>query len=494
MHETPPEPPTPRRLSSGAPAVLRAIRGYEWLFIVLIGYLSLFNTMGPLPGTRIPVYLLLTVIMIGLGAALAIWRFGTWPRIRRAVRRPAWMVLMAATALFSYGLTSTFFRRGVVLGSGKPPHPLVVPQFYQVMPLMCGLLTVWMAFLLVLVVPVANRFGLLWRLSAALVPLSLAGWGRVLLDTTASPRLWTQMGGSAVYPVVLVLGLAIAIAGIVRPYRPNLSAWLAVAHLALMLLTGARSAIVLCIALLVLLVIRLGRRHTGLGERLAKVSRGVFVLGGIAVAVATLASPVLGRLDSGSDGRGMTWRVGRAALGHSWERLTFGTGSGSVWPWFAFESGWLKLPYRSRITTPWGPSLYHPHSVYVNILVEFGIIGLILLAMVLYPLLVQWIRGGTVVPVVLSSATLACLVSFTVDTYLVKNFPVSLIWWLVLFTLLTTYPHGYPASAIDRADPDRSQSQGPGSGSDPRVPRLLPGFTSSSRRDVSRARPRPPNS
>lgn len=463
MHETVQAPPRERRPAATAPLVLRAIRGYEWLFVLLISFLTLFNALGPMPGTtRPPVYLVLGAIFVLIGVALAIWRFRTWKRIRRAVRRPAWLALIAGSALFGYGLITTFFRRGVLIsGTGAGRTTETLSQYYQVMPLICGLVTIWMAFLLIMVTPVTNRFALLWRLSVAMVPLSLLGWGRVLLDTT-SPRLWTQMGGSAVYPVVLVLCLAVAMAGVARPYRVNQSAWLAAAHLVLLLLTGARSAVVLCVVLVLLLVIRLGRRHTGLGERLARIPRAVFVLGGLAVTVAALSSPLLARLDSKSDGRVMTWRVGRSVLDQDWQRIIFGTGSGSVWPWFASESGNFPLPWRSRMATPWGTSLYHPHSVYVEVLVEFGVIGLVLLALVLYPLLVQWIRGGTVVLVILSSATLACLVSFSVDTYLVKNFPVSLVWWLVLFTTLTTFPHGYPSRPVSGGlAPDLHSSEPP---------------------------------
>ncbi|WP_022909046.1 O-antigen ligase family protein [Aestuariimicrobium kwangyangense] len=440
-------PPREETLHPGSPPHLWAVRLYDWALLGLVVMMSLFNTLGPWPGTaRLPLYLVLMGGYVAIGLGLAVWcalRGQRWWKLPTG----AWVTLAAGTALFVYALVSTTFNRQVIW-VGKARRVTEVPHDITTTPLLCALVTLWAAFLVVVLTQPQDRFPLLWRLSVLVAPLSVVGWARVWLDDH-SQRLWTQMGGSAVYPVVLLLAGAIAAAGVVRPYRPRASLWLVVTHLILLMLTGSRAALVMLAAVAVLLVVRLGRTHKGLGERLARLPKRVFVLAGGALVAGTLLSPVLGRLDQRSLGRVQTWLVGWVAIKSHWERVVFGLGSGTIWPWFAYESGWQPLPWRSRLTGPFGYTLYHSHSVYLEVMAELGLVGLALLALVISPVVIQWIRGGPAASVAMSSGLVATGIGFAVDTYLFKNYPISLVWWLVVFVVLTTYPNGYPAGAED---------------------------------------------
>ncbi|MCQ8208784.1 hypothetical protein NPS74_13940, partial [Cutibacterium acnes subsp. acnes] len=90
-------------------------------------------------------------------------------------------------------------------------------------------------------------------------------------------------------------------------------------------------------------------------------------------------------------------------------------------------------PWRELMTTQWGPTLSSAHSTVLAVLVELGLLGFVLLLPVLLGPVVELVRRlfdgtGSPAEVVLRWAVVATLPAFLVDTYLVKNFGVSM-WW-----------------------------------------------------------------
>lgn len=443
----------------------KAITWYGWSFVALFSLMSLMNFEGAIPGLgNVSLFTLVMPVFIIAGIVLMVLRYREGQRLAEtadpgdlaaavpgrgpgsdAERSPlslgrisagAWTCLIAATALFVWALL-TMVWSDPFIWVGKPQTVTYVRDGQVAIPALNGLLAAWVGFTVMAATPRLGRLRLLWWISLALIPFTVLGWLRVsITQGYAQPRLWSQVGGAAVFPAVLVLAGAIALASFLNQFRPKLSLWMLVAHLVLLLLTGSRGGLLMLGVLVVLLVIRLGRQHTGAGERLRSLPPGVFVLGGLAVLAAIISSPILGRLDQRSAGRLMTWRVGIGAWDDSWTNILFGVGSGTIWPWFAYESGWQPQPWRSRVTGPFGYTLYHSHSIYLAVIAELGIIGLALLIAVVWPIAARWLKGGSNANVVVISAVCACLVGFNFDLFLFKNFPVSLMWWTAAFGAL----------------------------------------------------------
>lgn len=436
------------------PGVLhRAAGWYGTAFLVLVCLMSVVNLEGPLPGTAyaqgftavMPFFLLAGVVLL----VLRLRGRGSGPRITQGALDPEdvslgplglpplvvrWFLLFGL-ALFGWAIATTFFHRHEIWAG---PQRVVreVPEWLVTVPLLNGVMAMLAGFLVMAVTSRSQRTPLLWRLSALMVPMTIIGWARVSI-TQGRPviRLWTQLGNAAVYPIVVLLCMTIAMACAMRRYRTRLSQWIAVFHLIFLFLTASRGGLVVLAVLVLLLVVRLARRHTGAGERLRRLPPSVLVVGFLGVLAATAVSPILGRLDQKS-GRLMSWRAGIAALEGDWVTTLFGLGSGTIWPWFAYESGWQGLPGSRRVWGPFGYVLYHAHSLYVTVLVELGILGILLLVAMLWPLVAQWFRGGSTPLVVLVSGVCACLVGFTFDLYLFKNFGVSMLWWTLAFAAL----------------------------------------------------------
>jgi O-antigen ligase len=92
------------------------------------------------------------------------------------------------------------------------------------------------------------------------------------------------------------------------------------------------------------------------------------------------------------------------------------------------------------VTTQWGPALNSAHSTFLQVLVELGLAGCLLLAPVIIVPVIVLVRrlapslrrqtrpDPDVVPLV---ALVATIPAFLLDTYLLKNYGASLWWWLV---------------------------------------------------------------
>ena len=55
-----------------------------------------------------------------------------------------------------------------------------------------------------------------------------------------------------------------------------------------------------------------------------------------------------------------------------------GRGSGELWPWLSYEALGVGKPDTFVVASPWGSLLYHPHSTFLGVLTELGIVAAVL--------------------------------------------------------------------------------------------------------------------
>ena len=107
-----------------------------------------------------------------------------------------------------------------------------------------------------------------------------------------------------------------------------------------------------------------------------------------------------------------------------------------MFPWYAIEAKLYPFAGTGMVDSRFGRALISAHSVYLEVLVELGVIMLVVLLVMVVALwrpacnvmsrgLGSHRHGVTVI--VLAATTLA----WAVDTYLVKGFAVSMWWWVV---------------------------------------------------------------
>ena len=104
-----------------------------------------------------------------------------------------------------------------------------------------------------------------------------------------------------------------------------------------------------------------------------------------------------------------------------------------MWPWLALERGDPGDGFDGPLQYdgPWGAVLYHAHSTYLELLVEYGIVGLVLLLVVLGFVVrrcVREIRRRGELELV-AVAILLALPAMLVETYLVRGFVSAFLFW-----------------------------------------------------------------
>jgi len=136
----------------------------------------------------------------------------------------------------------------------------------------------------------------------------------------------------------------------------------------------------------------------------------------------------------------VSYETGLKAWTASPPTIVFGQGYGQVWPWYIKEIH-LALGedrwYQFVVQTRFGPTVFNPHSVYVNLLGETGVLGLGLLLLALgsqfWPAIKAASPGG-LVPRLLPGL-LASLVVPAFGAMLLKYFALSAVWWAFFFIM-----------------------------------------------------------
>ena len=125
----------------------------------------------------------------------------------------------------------------------------------------------------------------------------------------------------------------------------------------------------------------------------------------------------------------------------SWQTVILGQGQGRVWPWYGFDSGLWGSPELLVVNSRWGILLNNPHSTYLAVLVESGVVGFAFLMGILIWLCsraVDLFRHSRItIDLIVVIALLAVCAASVFEAYLVKNFGVSWWWWIAAFAVLS---------------------------------------------------------
>lgn len=417
---------------------LRTGNALAWCLVPVVGVMQLINLRRTVPGVGwLPLEGVLLVLVVAVTAPWA------WRR-RREISRLGWLVVASFIALSTYSAAS-------VLTHGRPvvhtSTDFSVPLAWTLAPPVLGLLTMVAGFCALLAAEAQVRPRILLMSGVALLVAGIAAWPR----QAAVHRSWrfaTAMAGSATIHVALLLvagiGLATWMAGRSRVWGLGVFGVAVTAILA----TQSRAGLLALVAWVFTLLAIRGLR----GRQRWLVGGGV-----LAIALSLVLIPGLSRALSFSDVKRATNLESALQLwGQDPMTVVFGTGAGQVWPWLAFDTGRIPAPGSGMVPSAAGDLLLSPHSTALAILVELGLVGASLGLLGLggvCGLLYVSRRDPYRLPVI--AAVFSCLVAFLFDTYLVKNFGISFLWWVaVAMCAATALPGPVPGPTAGGTDDD----------------------------------------
>jgi O-antigen ligase len=253
-------------------------------------------------------------------------------------------------------------------------------------------------------------------------------------DALGIQRLKGPLGGAAVIGTIMVPVIAVHFSNVLkRDYK--------IYHFTMMLmtvicviLTGSRASFIGLFIFIILLLIRIGSMR----------SVFLFLMGSIIIVGIMQSFMSFDRYTSIEDTtREQTFQTSISMVLESPKTLILGQGSGEIWPWYYSESQ-LRAEDSSKILdnlklTRYGIVLYHPHSLFIGVLIELGLIALLLLLIILLlPIWKFWQKTDNRLNMksLLIMGILATYPLLAVDYYLFKNWQISLIWWVFYFSTL----------------------------------------------------------
>jgi O-antigen ligase len=279
----------------------------------------------------------------------------------------------------------------------------------------------------------------LWRLSIALAIISFSYFAQSFLALGLRSRNdWDlitfgmeRVGGPLLYPARLHFQLLPAAAFVLGEMLTNRARRMIALPLLCMFIApilgaGSRSGAI-CLGLFILLValvLRGTKRVSTVFVLLVLVTSGVTVL---------LTRAIPDRLMTGDPQRSQTYDTALAIVeSQTLNQHIFGAGYGHWWPWYILdiEDGGAMATGRFFRSTPYGFTLYNPHSLLLTMWVELGIIGLCLFLVLMFFLLQLALRAQRRTGIHVLMCGLAALVpAFFVDCYIVEDIKQNLIWW-----------------------------------------------------------------
>jgi hypothetical protein len=135
------------------------------------------------------------------------------------------------------------------------------------------------------------------------------------------------------------------------------------------------------------------------------------------------------------DARQMTAETAWQAVTEGGWQALWGTGLGTIWPWFG-PTGRGALENMAFLESPFGPTLFHSHSVLLLLGVEFGLPGILYLLVLLGIILRLFRRSWAGPHGYLMAGIVSTLPLGLTDLTLFKSWEIALIWWLFLFAAL----------------------------------------------------------
>lgn len=402
-----------------------------WTAVLVVVVGSLFNGQQVIVDEPIG----LTAWLLGAApVTLLLALLLPWAPGRRRLWRASGFVIVTFAALLLWaairavGVTRCLnLRDGEVIG-------VCFPNWVAWVPLAQTAVTAALAWLVVAYVPRARLDRWTVALALGLVAMTSVALLRALADPRGFNRLSSGLGGAAVLSVALIIAAAWLFGHHLRRPRWHLLVAAAVA-VALLVLTFSRAG--LAVALLAAAALAWAVRDR-LGRAGRRVAVGVVAVAATAgVAAAVVFPDLAGRLLTlGDEGRAINLHTALGAWltdpGHAF----LGLGTAGVWPWFAVDNDLVWAPETGLlgVTGIEGELLVNPHSTFLGIAVELGIVGLALWLAVIWFIVraAARVRHTSAAGFGLVAAA-ACVVAFLFDTYLLRNPGISFIWWCAVF-------------------------------------------------------------
>lgn len=251
-------------------------------------------------------------------------------------------------------------------------------------------------------------------------------------DPTGTNRLRGPLGGAAIIHLPINIMLIFNLSNIFNGYKPKLSLLLASLNLICVFLTGSRAGV--ATSLLIILVLFMFNLNL---RRFFKISLPILF-----ISIIIFITVPHGRLNNFEDAaRAQTMETALKISTSDLKTFLFGYGYGKIWSWYSLEYGPNRMNVLfDYIMTPFGPTLYHPHSVFLEILTELGFISLLFFVLMVITIFIHTLKSWRCKNIYkrnLCLGVICTLPSFFADLYLFKNWNTSFIWWLFLFITLS---------------------------------------------------------
>lgn len=311
----------------------------------------------------------------------------------------------------------------------------------------------WLGYILVKKTSTASLRSFLWRLTVCLALLGLLysaasffslGLGNVRADLSAVEsdfgilRVRGPLFSPATGHFILVPALAFSIQELIHTQTKSLFKFGVVMALTLTIIgLGSRAALIILFLFFLCLLFFMKNRKQAIIAALMMVIL-VSIAAGIFYAK---ASP--DRVKSFEDStRSETYLTSFQIISNRDVEFNMtGSGYGSYWPWYLIDMDGNQVSSFDATPTfliyPFGYILYHPHSTFLLLIVELGVIGLLYFLHLWIVLLRMVMHNRQDAPFpILNSGVFASGFSMFFDFFIFKGAQLNTLWWIYLFAAL----------------------------------------------------------
>lgn len=250
-------------------------------------------------------------------------------------------------------------------------------------------------------------------------------------NTLGINRLKGYLGGAAVIHIIMLPVIAVHLANIRNKRNPH-----GISTIALILtvfsvfLTGSRAGVATMILMFLIIALRK-----------LSLKKIIILISSSAIGYLILNSFMdLSRFTNFSDpARSATNENGMSIVFQDLQSFLFGQGFGDVWSWYRAE----MLGYIHFGNNFDGYTLFHPHSLFLQIFVELGFVSLIPFLFILGVIIRKFFslsKMSSTLQIYLLIAIVCTLPSTFTDLYIFRNWESSFIWLTFLFIALRNEP------------------------------------------------------